>query len=259
MKIIVVDDELRALQVFLGEIISEKDVEYRFFDGDVKDICDYVSSTPIDAAFLDVRMPGVDGIELSKKLLAIDPKLKIVFITGLSISEEDLPKEVRDQTIGFLYKPYDALTLKRYLSSIEGKKRVLKVVTFDTFDCFIDGKPVKFSSSKSKELFALLIAYNGRSLTMNDAISQLWPDGEVEKSKILYRDAVWRLRRTLNGIDVPCITFGRAVLTLDKSLISCDYWNFLLTGKGLYRGEFCKSYDWSVDYLAELDALSEAS
>lgn len=256
MKIIVVDDEISALQVFLGEIIGEKDIEYRFYDGsDVPTICDYVSNNDIAAAFLDVRMPEIDGIELSERLIAIDPTIKIVFITGLSIGEKDLPDEVKEHTVGFLYKPYDVDTLKRFLSLIEGKKRVLRVQMFDTFDCFIDGKPVKFTSSKSKELFALLIAYNGRSLTMNDAISQLWPDGDYEKSKILYRDAVWRLRKTLLEIDVPCIEWGRALMTLDKSPIVCDYWNYLLTGEGAYRGEFCKNYEWSLDYLAELDAL----
>lgn len=256
MKIIVVDDEISALQTFLSEIIKEKNVEYKFYDGDdAKDISDYVAKNDIDAAFLDVRMPKIDGIELAKRLIKINGDLKIVFITGLSITENDLPNKVKKHTVGFLYKPYDLNTLKRFLSLIEGNKRILHVQTFDTFDCFIDGKAVHFSSSKAKELFALLIAYNGRSLMMNDAISQLWPDIEIEKSKILYRDAVWRLRKTLNEIDVPCIEWGRAVLVLDKSLIACDYWDYLLTGEGGYRGEFCKTYDWSVDYLPELDSI----
>lgn len=251
----IVDDELSALQTFLAEIISEKNIDYKFYDGDVERISDYVAKNNVDAAFLDIRMPNIDGIELAARLLDIDPKLKIVFITGLSLTEEDLPEKVKEHTIGFLYKPYDINTLRRFLSLIEGGKRILEVKMFDTFDCFIDGKAVHFSSSKSKELLALLIAYNGRSLTMNDTISQLWPDTEIEKSKILYRDAVWRLRKTLNEIDIPCVEWGRAVLVLNKNLIDCDYWKYLETGEGSYRGEFCKTYDWSVDYLTELDSI----
>ena len=108
-------------------------------------------------------------------------------------------------------------------------------------------------AESARSLFALLLAYKGKTLTMTDAISQLWADVAPEKSKILYRDAVWRLRRTLKEIDIPCVEWGRAALSSDKSRIECDYWEYLLTGKGDYRGEFCKTYDWSVDYLAELD------
>ena len=104
---------------------------------------------------------------------------------------------------------------------------------FDTFDCFIGNKRVSFSSSKSKELFALLLSYNGRTLTMNDAISQLWPDGDAEKSKILYRDAVWRLRKVLNDIDIHCIEWGRGALSLDKGMIECDYWDYRMRLLGL--------------------------
>lgn len=257
MKIIVVDDEMSALHVFLNEIIEEQNVEYKFYRDDEVAILNYVAKNGVDAAFLDVNMPNVNGIELAQKLIQIAPALKLIFITGLSITEKDLPESVREHTLGFMYKPYNVQTLMRLLSLIENKKRILKVEMFDTFDCFIDNKNVRFSSAKSKELFALLIAYNGKTLTMSDAISQLWPDGDVEKCKILYRDAVWRLRKTLRDIDVNCIEWRRASLSLNKSLISCDYWQYLLTGKGNYRGEFCKSYDWSVYYLVELDKISQ--
>lgn len=253
MKIIIVDDEITALQVFLSEIIEEQDIDYKFYRDDLEVICKCVANGNIDAAFLDIHMPSINGIDLAAKLIDIDPTLKLVFITGLSVTKDDLPENLRIHTLGFLYKPYDMTTLLKYLSLIKNKKRMLIAKMFDTFDCFIDGKKVEFSSTKSKELFALLLTYNGRTLTMTDAISQLWPDSAIEKSKILYRDAVWRLRKTLQEIDLPCIESRRAMLLLDKSYIECDYWNFLLTGKGNYRGEFCKTYDWSIYYLAELD------
>lgn len=256
MRIIVADDELSALHVFLNEIIEENDVEYKFFHDDADAICGYVADGSVDAAFLDINMPHINGVALAEKLISVDPTLKIVFITGLSITEKDLPENVRLRTVGFLYKPYDITMLLKHLTRIREKKRVLLAEMFETFDCFIDGKKVNFSSAKSKELFALLLAYNGKTLTMYDAISQIWADTDIDKSKILYRDAVWRLRKTLSEIDVPCVEWGRAALSLDKSYIECDYWNYLLTGKDGYRGEFCKTYDWSVDYLAQLDSIA---
>lgn len=254
MKIIVVDDELSALHAFLNEIIGETGVEYKFCRDDADAVCDYVSKNAVDAAFIDVNMPGINGIDLARRLITVSPDLRFVFTTGLSVTESDLPENVRERTAGFLYKPYNATRLRVLLSLIGDKKRVLKAEMFDTFDCFIDGRRIAFSSAKSKELFALLLAYNGKTLTMGDAIAHLWPDGETDKSKILYRDAVWRLRKTLEKEGVNCVEWRRAALSVDRSLISCDYWDYLITGKGNYNGEFCKLYDWSVDYLAQLDA-----
>ena len=257
MRIIVVDDEINALHVFLNEIIEEQNIDYKFFRNNTAEICRYVAHNTVDAAFLDIKMPETNGIELAEKLIQILPSIKLVFMTGLSVTAAELTPYVRSRTLGFLYKPYSSDELIKYLSLIKEEKRVLTVKMFDTFDCFIGNKRVSFSSSKSKELFALLLSYNGRTLTMNDAISQLWPDGDAEKSKILYRDAVWRLRKVLNDIDIHCIQWGRGALSLDKGMIECDYWDYLITGKGSYHGEFCKSYDWSVMYLAELDSIRE--
>lgn len=66
---------------------------------------------------------------------------------------------------------------------------------FNTFDCSLNSKVINFLSYKSKELFALLLAYNGKILEMNEAISQLWPNKDIDKSKKLYRNAGWRLKK----------------------------------------------------------------
>lgn len=255
MKIVIIDDEIEALYLFLEKIIGIADIEYKFYRDDLFGIVSYVSKEDVRAAFLDICMPRINGIELAEKLIQILPTIKIVFVTGLAINEDVLPKFVRDHTVGFLYKPYDSTAFGRLISRIKEDKPILIARMFDTFDCYVGQKKVEFSSVKSKELFALLLAYNGKTLTMNDAISQLWPDRDLEKSKILYRDAVWRLKRTLKEIGIPCLSSRRAELSLDKGQIECDYWNYLLTGEGDYRGEFLKSYDWSIYYLAELDDI----
>ena len=242
MKIIIVDDEITAHHTFLGDVIGKTDA-------------DYIAKNKVSAAFLDISMPHINGFELAKKLIAISDELRIVFVTGLNVKRADLDPEVRKRTVGFLYKPYDADELRNLIAVIERGAQKLTARMFGSFECFVGENPLRFSSNKSKELFALLLAYNGKSLSMTDAISQLWPDTETDKSKILYRDAVWRLRKALKEAGFNCVEFGRACLFLEKDDIQCDYWDYL---KGLpadYNGEFCKSYDWSVDYLSALDDL----
>lgn len=254
MKIVVIDDEMYALQSFLNEIIN-CDVEYKFFKDDENAVLEYVRKNTVDAVFSDIGMPSVNGLDLAEKLIDMRPDIAIVFITGMPITVADLNDKIKANTLGFLYKPYNADKLYEFLNAIKKRTPLLAIKTFDGFDCFVDGKPVMFSSAKSKELFALLIAYNGNSLTMTDAINHLWQNSDIEKAKVLYRNAVFRLRKTLSDVGLYCINFGRALLTLDKTYIQCDYWDFLKSGNGAYRGEFCKSYDWSVEYLPELDRI----
>ena len=255
MKIIIVDDEMLALQSFLSEVI-DCDVDYKFFK-DGQAALDFVSKNTVDAVFTDVGMPNINGLDLAEKLITLCPEVAIVFITGMPITLSDLSEKVKANTLGFLYKPYNPDKLAEFLNIIKKRTPVLSVKMFDGFDCFVDDKLVKFSSAKEKELFALLITYNGRSLSMTEAISLLWENSELEKAKVLYRNAVFRLRKTLSETGVNCVDFGRAVLTLDKTHIQCDYWDFLQSGVGAYRGEFCKSYDWSIEYLPELDRIAE--
>lgn len=249
MKIIIVDDEMSALHTFLTDVIERSDIDYKFFKDDRQEIAEYVQKNDVSAAFLDVCMPKIDGVQLAGELISYSPDIEIVFITAMDITKDDLPADIAAHTKGFLYKPYEANDLLYFLSSIDREAPRLKAKMFGSFDCFLNGNLIRFSSSKSKELFALLLTYNGKALTMSDAISQLWPDMDLDKSKPLYRDAVWRLRKTLQNISFNCVNFERAQLILDKQNISCDYWDYLDGALPAPTGCFLKSYGWSNEYL----------
>src|SRR5215468_583574 len=87
-------------------------------------------------AILDVQMPDMDGFELMERLQAIDPELKVIFMTG-STHELDakLIRSIRKDAFYFLQKPFDrevlltlvakCLELKRL--DRENKKHVLRI------------------------------------------------------------------------------------------------------------------------------------
>lgn len=257
MRVIIVDDEIKALQLFLSQIV-DINLEYRFFKDDKNAILDFVKKNEISGAFLDINMPNINGIALSRALIALDANIKIVFVTGTNIKREDLPPDIADNVIDIVYKPFTTDIIERDLRIISRKKPTMKVTMFGSFDCFINNHIVSFSSTKSKELFALLLALNGKSLTMNQAITYLWPDKDLDKAKILYRDAVWRLRNALEEIEFQCVDFQRALLVLDKSNIKCDYYDFLDGKKKVSEDvTFLPSYDWSLDFENEIYMLAK--
>ena len=105
MKLIIVDDEIAALNNFLGKIVDNTAVEYTMFNSDPLLAVEYVRKNKADAAFLDVRMDAVNGVDLAEKLLAECPGIKIVFISGYEQDEASIKDRLGDALLGFCYKP----------------------------------------------------------------------------------------------------------------------------------------------------------
>ena len=80
IKILLVDDE-KKFAVMLSKRLALRgiDVDY-VFSGE--DAVKKIESHRYDLAILDVKMPGIGGIELQKKLRKRDPNLKFIFLTG---------------------------------------------------------------------------------------------------------------------------------------------------------------------------------
>ena len=87
MKIIAVDDEMEALKNFLVQIINDNRVEYKFFFYFSLDAISYCESNLVEGAFLDIRMPQINGVDLAEKLIEVNPRIQIVFITGYTYDE----------------------------------------------------------------------------------------------------------------------------------------------------------------------------
>lgn len=257
MKIIVVDDELSALNTFLPNVVDDTDVECKMFMNAPRSALEYVRINRVDVAFLDVKMPEIDGVDLAERMLAVSPELKIVFISAYAKDEKAICERLNGKVAGFCHKPYSAESVKNLLASLsaQGGKPKLYLRTFDAFDLFVGGVAVDFSSSKAKELLALLTDARGSYVTMDTAIGNLWADKNAELGKRLYRDAVCRLRLTLKGVGAEdLVTFERGRAVINTSLATCDMWEFLQSG-GAFSGRYMPQYDWSIVTEAMLEQL----
>ena len=101
---------------------------------------------------------------------------------------------------------------------------------------------------KSKELFALLVALNGKSLSMDKAITFLWPDKDVDKAKVSYRDIVWKLRKFFESINSKGVEFKRGLIILKREYIECDFYDLLKSDGEIDMEEFMPEYDWSLNF-----------
>ena len=63
--------------------------------------------TPLALAFIDMKMPGIDGAETSKRIWAIDPDIKIVIVTAYSeYTPDDIIRVAGRDDIFYLRKPF---------------------------------------------------------------------------------------------------------------------------------------------------------
>jgi DNA-binding response OmpR family regulator len=80
MKVLLVDDEQKFATMLAKRLaLRGIDIDYVYAGNDA---IAKVETQRYDVAILDVKMPGIGGIELERKLKELDPCLKIIFLTG---------------------------------------------------------------------------------------------------------------------------------------------------------------------------------
>jgi DNA-binding response OmpR family regulator len=80
MKVLLVDDEKKfAMMLAKRLVLRGIDVDYVYTG---QEAIVKTEDNKYDVAVLDVKMPGIGGIELERKLKGLAPDMKIIFLTG---------------------------------------------------------------------------------------------------------------------------------------------------------------------------------
>jgi two-component system, response regulator YesN len=75
----------------------------------------------------DIRMPGISGIKLARKVKEINPKVKVILMTSFEIKDNEFSKVFPStQVDGFVQKPIQIEDLTNKILDIigESKRRV---------------------------------------------------------------------------------------------------------------------------------------
>ncbi|WP_020522530.1 LytR/AlgR family response regulator transcription factor [Catelliglobosispora koreensis] len=89
MKVLAVDDELPALDELAYLLRADPRVNKVFTASDATEALRALRDTDVDAVFLDIRMPGLDGMELARVLRRFARPPAIVFITAYDNAAAD--------------------------------------------------------------------------------------------------------------------------------------------------------------------------
>ncbi len=101
-KILVVDDE-KNIQVSLASILEDEGFKVFCASSGEEALKKYLNIRP-DAVFLDIWLPGIDGLETIQKILSIDPIQIVIMISGHG-NITTAVKAVKDGAYDYLEKP----------------------------------------------------------------------------------------------------------------------------------------------------------
>lgn len=101
MNILFVDDESELVSA-LAERLNLRGIKADYAtDGETA--AEKVRANAYDLAVLDMKMPGLSGLDLKKKLQRLRPGMRFIFMTGHG-SEEDF-RAGSSEAAGYLVKP----------------------------------------------------------------------------------------------------------------------------------------------------------
>ena len=254
MIAIAVDDEALMLGALVAALEASDDIREVSKFSNCEEALSFVKNHPVDVAFLDINMRGMGGLALAESILAARPNCKIVFCTGY---EEYAIPAFKLHASGYLMKPISAEDVQGEIDNIKGvrkKEKPLTVKCFGNFEVYVNGEVLVFKRLKTKELLAFLIDRNGAGMTAKQICAALFPDDTDDTKNLAYlRQLVMDLKNTLKAVgaegvlchEIPCYR-------VDTSLLKCDYFSHLETGKPEFHGEYMMQYSWAEETSAML-------
>lgn len=103
-SILVVDNE-QSIREILGNVLKGRGYNVVMAEDGYKAI-DKVKKVSFVITFLDIRMPGINGVETLKEIKKISPETRVAMMTGYP--DKNLVKEaIKQGAYTVIYKPFD--------------------------------------------------------------------------------------------------------------------------------------------------------
>ena len=246
MIVIAVDDERYALEN-LAESIGKASPDARIHRFRYpEDALDFAKENDVDVAFLDVEMVSMNGVELAERLKLYHPDINIIFSTGYG-HYRDAAFDLHAS--GYLTKPITPEKVRKELEDLRRpvrRPKRMRIRAFGNFEVFLDGKPISFKYSKTKEMLAYLVDRKGALCTNNEIMAILFEDDTGHEA--YFRS----LRKDLTDIleAAGCseiLSQQRGRIGIAAEMVDCDYFSWCSgnhSAANAYQGEYMTQYSW---------------
>lgn len=119
INVLVVDDE-QIIRDFFRRLLREEFTVVTAKDG--YEAIRAAKRNRFDVIFMDVKMPGINGVETLRKIKEVNPEATVFMMTAFEVPGL-IEKAIREGANGCLYKPFDVADV---LQAVQKRKFVLE-------------------------------------------------------------------------------------------------------------------------------------
>ena len=136
INILIVDD-LHSMRMTLGGILEDEGYSVMTAEDGYHAI-EAVGQRQFDIIFIDIKMPGIDGVQTFREIKKIDPDAAVVMMTAYSV-EELFREAMEEGAYAIIYKPFDINMVIAIIEELLTRKTLVLVVD----DHFADRETLK--------------------------------------------------------------------------------------------------------------------
>lgn len=224
LSIVLVDDEIWAL-VSLEKLFSRPELGFEVtgtFQSGEKAL-DFIADTQPNFAFLDIRMPNIDGIELAALIRKRSEKTSVVIISAFA-DFEYAQRAIRQGVLDFLVKPITSVKADQLLKELRAFKAVPDSLstdvdarapedTFSQIMAYIDEHYAEsLQLSKIAQMFFLNESYCSTLFRMRlgDTFTNYLRTLRLEKASMLLSRTSLPIKNISISVGYPdCLYFSR--------------------------------------------------
>lgn len=275
IKIAAVDDEMHVLERFERMILKIKEIELCGLFQTAEQLLFYMKEHPLDAVFLDIEMPGVNGLQLSEQILDLNENIDIIFVTAFN---QYAVEAFELQAMDYILKPLTEERLGKTVSRLLKNERTVRhslkpfIQCFGDFEVFLNGEALVFKNSKAKEILAFLVHKEGVAVNWEKIVDAVWPSYNYEKAHANFHATTYLLRKRLSEAGISQIlenTPGNYRVVTDHMDCDLNELEELVKGNGMRRKEDyiflerlyqrgymeANGYAWAYPRAAELNEM----
>lgn len=275
LRIAAVDDEMHALKRFARMVQKNHEIELCGLFENAEMLLAYIKEYTLDAVFVDIEMPGINGLVLSQQILDVDEHIEIIFVTAFN---QYAVEAFELQAIDYIMKPLKKERLEKTINRLlkqskpTEKTDKLFIQCLGDFEVFLNGEAMVWKNSKAKEILAFLIHKSGTSVNWEKIADAVWPEYDFEKSQTNFHTNTYLMRKKLAAEGLSgLIETSRGNYRVVKKGISCDLYQVeaMIKEKHVNRKEDFRliedllrkgymegnGYSWAQPRAAELEEL----
>ncbi|MEC0269506.1 response regulator [Paenibacillus anseongense] len=239
LRAILIDDEQPALDLLKKLLMTIGNIEIVGTFTKPGEAIHRLLQERVDVVFLDIEMPGLNGIEAAEHIMAIAPGIDVVFVTAYN---HYAVEAFELNAIDYVLKPTTVERLSKTIARILSKQSADKQEKFNnagqtsksTFICF--GRfewirdenaeavsPVKWRTSKERELMAYLVHHRNTFVTKEKILEDIWPNANLEQVTAFLHTCIYSIRKKIASAgDNYKLEFHNNCYRLEIRGVECD-------------------------------------